>query len=132
MQHDSKSSFKFSSQCKSRLDTVNLVDFKCKTGGSTRKTMLKRHYKNTSIKYDHMSSHIITYHHNSSQFITYHHVIPRFSRNDHWKAHRHLVKPSRTLHRAGSHHTTITRATWATSGQKPVLTQDDPGTFMAS
>ena len=45
------------------------------------------------------------------------------------ESRRHLVKPSRTLHRAGSHNTTITRAT---SGQKPVLTQDDPGPFMAS
>ena len=68
-----------------KVDTVNLVDFHCKTGGSTLKTMLKRHYKNTSIKYDHMSSHIITYHH----------VIPRFSRNDHWKAHR---QSSRAAH----------------------------------
>ena len=92
-------------------------------GGSTVKTMvLKRHYKNTSI---------ITYHHISSHPSSRHSRHPPISRQRPLES-LSAVKPSRTLHGAGSHHTTITRATWATSGQKPVLTQDDPGTFMAS
>ena len=99
-----------------KVDTVNLVDFQCNANW--------RVYTQNHGSEEALQKHI---HHHVTSIIKYHQVIPRFPGvNDHWKAHRHLVKPSRTLHRAGSHNTTITRATWATSWQKPVLTQDDP------
>ena len=121
MQHDRNPVSNVSSQCKNRLDTVNLVDFQCNANW----VYTQNHAEPRGS---------ITYHHISSHIITYHHVIPRFPGNDHWKAHR---QPSRAAHCIELAATT--RPSRGQHGQRlgrnpcwPRMTRVDPGTFMAS